>query len=276
MLTSVKIQNGSGNSIDLAIDSFDNGYLLKNITGLDPVKASIVSTTIAQRDGAAYQTSRVDARNIIITLGYIPNYVTTSVQSLRGLLYVYAMPKTYVTLTFYIDYQPYATIGAYVESLETELFASDPEVTISLLAFEPYFKAYSETTISGISTENANNQLITYNGSVETGFVITLSPNRAIQEINLFNQTPDGSVSHFQSLLSSEMYASGSKVIINTIDGSKSIVYNASNSIKSKLYSVSPASRWVNLQPGANGFRVQLSGVGIPWSMKYRALYGGL
>jgi hypothetical protein len=50
MLTMVTVQNPSG-TLFLPLTDASQGYVVKDIQGLDPVKASLASSTMAQMDG---------------------------------------------------------------------------------------------------------------------------------------------------------------------------------------------------------------------------------
>ena len=166
-LTQVSIQNGIGETLHLPLHSYVNGFLVKDITGLDPVGASLVSTTVARLDGAQFQASRRETRNIVLTLGLEPDYtVHEDVGSLRRTLYNYAMPEAEVRLIFDLNGVPFASTLARVESLETSLFSASPEVQISFIAYDPDFIGVVQLkTDTPLSTGTT----IVYNGTVATG-----------------------------------------------------------------------------------------------------------
>lgn len=165
-LTQVSIQNGMGETLHLPLHSYANGFLVKDISGLDPVGASLVSTTVANLDGAQFQSSRRETRNVVLTLGLEPDYtVHDDVGSLRRTLYNYAMPEAEVTLTFDMDGAPYASTKVRVESLETSLFTASPEVQISFIGYDPDFMGVGRLETGILYGETT----IRYNGTVPTG-----------------------------------------------------------------------------------------------------------
>lgn len=169
-LTQVSIQNGMGETLDLPLHSYANGFLVKDITGLDPVAASLVSTTVARLDGAQFQSSRRETRNIVLTLGLEPDYtVHDDVGSLRRILYNYVMPELQVLLTFHMDGSPYATMKVRVESFETALFSASPEVQISFIGYDPDFVGVVPI-YSGLLTTGTTVQ---YDGTTPTGLTLT-------------------------------------------------------------------------------------------------------
>lgn len=273
MLTKVDVIAASGRVLTLSLLDPTNGYLVHDVSGLDPVVATIVSSRFAQRDGTQYQASRREDRNIVIKLGLEPDYVTSTVSQLRQDLYTYLMPKSNVTLRFYLDDQVFAEIQGRVENLASVLFTQDPEVTISILCFDPDFYALVPTTLSGSTTSTTDETIFNYTGSTETGFIFRLAINRAVTEVVLYN---DPLVDVTQSLDFVGILQAGDVLEISTITGAKRAVLIRGGVRSSVLYGVSPASNWLNFYPGENRFRAAVSGAAIPYTIEYTTKYGGL
>src|SRR5438105_1504033 len=100
LLNTVKAKNAQGSVLELPLEDPTNGFVVRNISGLAPVKATLVSTSFANQDGEQYHSSRREARNIVLTLGLEPDYAIQGVQTLRDQLYAYFMPKSETTLVF--------------------------------------------------------------------------------------------------------------------------------------------------------------------------------
>jgi hypothetical protein len=100
MLTKVEVRASQGGFISLPLDDASSGYIVQSVEGLDPVKATLVSSSFAQQDGSKYQSSRRESRNIKLTLGLEPDWVNDTVRSLRSRLYSTFMPKNAVDMTF--------------------------------------------------------------------------------------------------------------------------------------------------------------------------------
>lgn len=273
MLTMVEVYDAQGEVLALPLQDISAGYLVKDIDGLDPVKATIVSSTFAQLDGTEYQSSHRENRNIVLTLGIESYYGIASVRELRGKLYSFFMPKRYLTLRFYIDGVHFVDISGRVESFVTPLFSKEPEVVISVLCFNPDFVAPSSVVVDGSTKPGLTEQIISYPGSVETGFVFRLMLDRALSEFIFYNRPSSG------DLMALEFVAplsAGDVLEISTIPRAKRAYLTRSGSQSSILYGVSPASAWVKLFPGENNVRVLAEGVPIPFTIEYLAKYGGL
>ena len=157
MLNRIDVINEVGSlAISLPVSEFDHRapYVVKDVDGLDPVTASIFTLTDTGVDGDRYQGSRVDSRNIVLKLGYSPIYSgSLGVGRLRTRLFNALPPKGGVTLKFYTTDLPNLVIKGYVETHDTNMFSEEPEVSISIMCPDPYFKAESQEEIVGKSNQ---------------------------------------------------------------------------------------------------------------------------
>lgn len=272
MLESIVVTNEQGSSLTLPLQSYSEGYLIRNIEGLDPVKASLSSTNVAQMDGALFQHARRDPRNIVLTVGLITDYVTNNIRELRSELYRHLMPKGRVTLQFVFDDMETVTIDGVVESTETQQFAIDSEVSISVMCYSPDFVGITEKTASGstVTTSSGTPLLIPYEGSTPTGIKFTMTMPRALSGFIIYVNNSYGGSSAFSVDL---QLASGSKLDISTLVGQKSLILNNADSV---LYGVPADAVWPLLTPGDNVIKVVTAGAAIPYTIKYRSLFGGL
>ena len=244
-LTQVSIQNGIGETLHLPLHSYVNGFLVKDITGLDPVGASLVSTTVARLDGAQFQASRRETRNIVLTLGLEPDYtIHEDVGSLRRTLYNYAMPEAEVRLIFDLNGVPFASTLARVESLETSLFSASPEVQISFVAYDPDFIGVEQLKSgSPLSTGTT----IVYNGTVATGlhFIYTVD-NLTDPWIEIVGPSGIPRRVQFKGVFSKTFE-------IDTRPGNKYVKeYGGVYGNVSLLYAVHRTAIWPLLEPGTN------------------------
>lgn len=273
MLTKVEVRTASGMLLVLPLDDASDGVIIEDIKGLDPVKATLVSSSFAQLDGAQYQSSRREARNIVLTLGLEPDYVDVSVWDLRNNLYQFFMPKSPVSLRFFLDEELTVDISAYVETFESELFSKEPTVKISVMCFEPDFVALESIVVEEDTVSDSTEFLIDYDGTVETGIVFTLDLDRDLDEFTIYHRPADGSVRTLDfaaELLEDDI------LTISTIVGAKSVMLNRSSTLSSILYGQSPQSNWIELQRGENYIRVYAVGAAIPFTIEYTPRYGGL
>lgn len=273
MLTKIEAMSAQGALLSLPLEDIINGLLLESVDGLDPVKATIVSSSFAQQDGTQYQSSRREDRNIKLRIGLEPDYVTETVRDLRKRVYSAFMPKSAVDLKFYLsDDNPLFTTGR-VESCETPLFTAEPAVDVSIICFDPDFYDPIEVKVSGTTTAGSTETKVTYDGSVESGLKLQLRPNRTITAFTVYHRAPDGSL---RSLDFSAPLQSGDVLDISTVPGEKGAWLTRASSQSSILYGIAPESTWLELLPGDNYFRVYATGAAIPFDIMFTNKYGGL
>lgn len=275
MLTQVDVTNVRSDTLQLPLLSSANGYAVRDIQGLGPVSASITSSSIAQLDGAQFQNSRRDIRNITMKLGLIPNYVTNTVDSLRQQLYDYFMPESPVNLTYWKDGVIYALNSGYVEDFQNTMFTDNPEADISIVCLDPdfYAPASSSANLSTVSTTDTHE--FSYPGNSDAGVIFTLNINRSLAAIDLYNTAPDNTVQHFS--LAGASFVSGDILTINSVPGQKSVTLKRGGISSSALsYNDPTAMNWITFQRGDNNFRAFCSGAAIPYTLTYTTKYGGL
>jgi Phage tail protein len=275
MLTKVDIDDLQGHTLSLPMQPTTPGYIVREIEGLDPVKATITATEFGQLDGSQFQSARREPRDLKLRIGLEPYFAGgSSVSALRTALYRCAMPKGTVKLTFYIDDVASYTISGVVETFETPLFAKDPEVSIGVRCMDPDFLAISETTVNGNSVSTTTEQTVTVDGTVEAGYIFTLSVNRTgVAGFTLYNRRPDGSMAQLDVTLA---LTTGDVVKISTQPKNKYATLTRGGSTTSILYAVSNSSKWGPLYPDLNYIRVLISGAAIPYTIVYTNRYGGL
>lgn len=277
MLAKLEIRNRQGSLLVLPFEDVENGLIVTEITGLDPTKATLVSTSVAGQDGAQHQSSKREARNMQIKLDLEADYQTTSVRSLRQRLYTFLMPKTEVSLRFYESLGSYVDIQGVVEDFQAPLFTRDPEATITLQCFDPDFIDPSPFSESGLTVSGTTLTMtdVPYLGSVESGFLFTMDLDRPATTFTIVHQTPNGDT---YTLDFAETLLAGDQLKISTIAGAKGATLKRDNVISSILWGVSPTSKYLELEPGAgsNLIRVSASSAGIPWKVEYVNRYGGL
>lgn len=273
MITLIEARSLQGTLLSLPMGDISGGYSIQKVAGLDPVKATIVSSPFANADGEDYQSSRREKRNIVMTLGIESDYITNTVRSLRKGLYDFFKPKTSVSLRFYDDEGLTVSIDGRVESFDSDLFDQNPVVDISILNFDPDFLNVSPSTFSGSTVSTSATTVVDYDGDIETGFVFTLSVNRTLTEFTVYNTGEDGIV---RSLDVQASLVSGDTVVISTVSGNKYVTLTRLGVTSSLLYSMSTQSDWLELNPGENHFRAYATGAAIPYSVAYTERYGGL
>jgi Phage tail protein. len=273
MLNQVEVVSDQGTQIILPIGETSSGFYIEDIDGLDPVAANASSSPFGQLDGEVEQGARREKRNIILTVGLEPDYISRTVSQMRRQLYTYFMPKSKATFRFISDDMEPVSIRGTIEDLDAKLFVQDPKAVISVVNFQPDFLSLVETVINGSTTATGVDTDIVYPGSVDTGFVFQLNVNRSITGFTLNQTLPDSSQRTFQFVYP---LVAGDVLTISTIAGNKYATLLRGSTQTSALAGVSPQADWLQLAPGTNKFRSSVTGAAIPYTLKYTSRYGGL
>lgn len=273
MLVKVEARNGQGSLLTLPMEDVSSGLVVEDIQGLDPVKATIVSSSFAGQDGTQYHTSRRESRNIVFRLELQPDYFETTVRDLRTQLYKYFMPKSPSSLRFFTDDDLVVDISGRVESFETPLFTKEPSVDISIICFDPDFVELAPVELEGMTTSDTTETLIEYGGSVETGIQFVLEVDRTLTEFTVYHRLPDGTI---RAMEFAYPLIAGDAFSVSSVSGDKEVVLTRSGTESPVLYSKSPQSGWIELENGDNYIRVYADGAGIPFSISYIPRHGGL
>lgn len=271
-LFKVEARNPQGALLTLELGDETAGLLVKDISGLDPVKATINSTRFAQQDGEEYNSSSREKRNIIAKLGLRPYNWDMSPTDLRDTLYDFFMTDAAVELRFYTGSIVVNSSGR-VESFDAPLFAKDPEASLSIICFDPDFIELEAQEISGNSVSTTVETLLTYPGTAKTGFIFKLLINRSLTDFSVYLRSPDGTTRQMDI---TGTFVSGDVVTINTQKGEKAVQLTHSGTTSDVLYILSRQSPYLTLSKGDNYLRVYATGAAIPYTLDYTTRYGGL
>lgn len=281
MLTSVEARTRQGTLLKLPLDDVLNGYIIEEIEGLGPVKATMVTSSNANEDGVQYDSSHREPRDIVLKIELEPDYVETTVKNLRDRLYAFFMTNREVFLRFIDTDDPDKDIVGRVETCEPAIFSREPRMDISIHCFNPDFVIPAPITLTGATVETPTDPVtgdslstdIEYDGTVDTGIVLTVDIDRTESTFTIYNEGPDGIL---QQLDFSAPLVAGDKVRISTVAGAKGATLTRVGADSSVLYGVNPTSKWIELQQGTNKFRVQATGTPLAYTLEYLTRYGGL
>lgn len=250
---------------------------VRDIQGLDPVKATINTSPFGSVDGVAFVGTNVPFRNIILTLHPNPDWMDWTFENLRRLLYLYFMPKLEVKLIFYSDDIPTVEISGYVESCDANPFTKDPQLIVSIICPDPYFTAVDPTVITGVSGDGVFPTFIDNNGSIESGFVLEVVKNANPDVLSSVTvQIGDPSLQTFKvTTVVNDAY----KFAMSSVIGKKYVqkIATADGVITDLYQKITDGYIWPILLPGENAFSVITDAPGKQnWTLTYYERLGGL
>lgn len=248
-------QDGVLDEMDLYLVPQDgvNQYQIRDIDGLGPVAATISTSNSTFGDGGAIQGARSGMRSITFRFGLNPDYTTNqSVQSLRTRLMKLMGPAQQIVMIFYSDDHLPVRIDGTVETNEPGIFTDDPEIVVSVLCPNPYFRDINFQTVTA-KPEDDYWAEIEYTGTAQSGFtaVLTLPQNAPLGVVIAFSSRSfTGPLNPYISVRYPLL--AGDVVTINTTRGQRSITYRRGSGFPVTITgSMTDESSWVQLVPSS-------------------------
>ena len=244
-------------TFELYDDGSKTGYFIKKIEGLGPVKASINTSSAANKAGVNYVSSKKEPRNIVLTLGLRSTSVR-NVEYYRQYLYKMFRIGRGVTINVITDNRNVVTFG-YVEYCEPDIFSSEEDVVISIICPDSNMKKSTENT-QVISWNTPNNQFnlnLTTDGECNVGFKLELTFGVAgVPILTLRNPRGETFVANLSDIKigSTNGILARDKLILDTKYGEKGIYILRDNVKHSILDVITYKSKWFELTHGLNTF----------------------
>lgn len=277
MLDTVDVYTSQSSVDTLNLGSLPELDILQvvDIQGLDPVKASINTSSLASADGDDITGTTVPSRNIVLILRGNPDWSTWDPYTLRQLIYSYFTPKSTVRLVFSTsdDSDDDVEIFGEVESCEASSFTEEIDYTVSIICPDPYFTAVTATVIPGFTRTTIGTDEVSYPGTIPVGFFLTVtkdSNNAAFVNVLVGDS---GSYFNVATAVNDtkrfEMDSRSKKKMVRQVNISLGTAV-------STLGGLQDGSEWPLLQRGNNLFNVITDSGGQAYSLKYFAKYSGL
>ena len=253
---------------------------IRNIDGLDPVKASVNTSPLGSIDGTQYVGSSVADRNIVLTLHPNPDYNVWGPEDIRKLLYEYFIPKSQIRMVFTSDDDtPDVEIYGIVEDVQGSMFGKDPELIVSIICPDPYFTAVDPVVWTGKTHLDGTTPIIMdYDANIETGLYLKVTfaagqPAPATTAVQIGN--PMLTYFAVSAVISATAFFE-----MSSVPGSKYIQgTNLSTAVIGNLLGNITAhggSLWPILKPGKNNVSI-ITNVGAhDYTLSYLRRYGGL
>ena len=270
-----KIENVKNNILTLTQNESD--YQVLSITGLNPPNAQINTSTIAGLDGAKFNSSKLQSRNIVIMIK-----INGDIEANRINLYKYFATKEWCKF-YYENEHRNVYIDCYVENFECNLFTNNEIAQISLICPQPYFKDM-QTIIDDISkalaafefpfgfgSKGATNPSVTKDTSTDSAIEFSTIDTSKIT--NIYNDSESmtgviikidvmGTISKLlikntqtgELMTLSYKFLENDRILINTNKGQKSIVL-VRNGVTTNLFTaLVKGSTFFQLTIGDNFF----------------------
>lgn len=262
-----RIENKYGETLTLT--GAEDRWQISDIDGLGPVQAGVIVTDLAGLDGARFNMSKLQTRNIVITL-----HLRGDVEANRLALYRFARTKELCTFYFTNGARNVYAQG-YIETADVGLFERKEQMQISIICPDSYFRSVQETSAELTYYVNMFefpfaidyddpvefSEYIGFvgvplvnNSETETGLVFKIT---CLQPISTFTIT-DTTTGEFMTV--SHPFLEGDVITINTNMGQKSLRLLRGGVDSNIFYALDIASKFLQLAVGENLFSYSVDG----------------
>ena len=281
MIKLITITNPNGEELTINLDDIEpvSGLFITEIEGLGPVKADINMTELAAKDGSKYNSSRANGRNIVMKVRFI---YASSIEEVRLLSYKYFPLKKRIKFHIETDNR-IAEVEGYIESNEPDIFSQEETASISIVCESAWFKDASDDgiqvidfsdivplfefefedddeespTIEFSSLEIRRENVITYNGDTDNGFIMRMFIEGSVTNPSIYNIETLESIkidtAKVATIVGSAVKA-GDEIRINSIQNEKSVTLIREGRSYNILNALDINAAWFVLHPGDNLF----------------------
>lgn len=255
----LKIENAKGEIIDL---SNNNNYSVSGISGLNPPVATMSTAPITTSDGSVLNNARIESRNLVFNI-----ILNGKIESNRINLYKYFKIKQKCKI-YYKNGTRDVYIEGYVDSFEDDFFVQRQEVQISVMCYQPFFKAAKdlvvdlsvilakfefpfdiESTGQEFSTIDRTYEcLLTNEGETDTGLIIEMRATGTVINPIIYN----ADTREFFGL--TYTMVKGDLIIVNTNTGEKHVTLTRAGKESNIINYIKKDSTWLKAYSGDNIF----------------------
>lgn len=270
----------------LTLTEYRSAYQV-TYTGLGPVGADVVTSSLGMVDGEKFNSARVGRRNVVLTV-----YINNNVEANRIRLYNWFSPKQWVKLHYQNGSRDVYTEGR-VETCEPNQFSAVQAVQISIICPQPYLIGAEEIVkdISGITSlfefpfsiaaegipfsdlSGADYAILNNIGDEETGFVIEVYAREDVTGPIIYNAMTN------DAFRVSGTLEAGHTLTIDTRAGSKRlIITDPSGTVTNALYRKQRGSVWLQLESGYNyiSYAAESGADAMLVTLRYNNLFVGV
>lgn len=251
------IENEYGEKLELTNNP---DYDVVKVDGLNPAPGEINSIEIAGFDGAIFNSSRIQSRNIVILLN-----IHFPIEENRIALYKYIQVKRYIKVYYENEHRKVYCEG-YVETFENDLFGMTQQPQISIVCPDPFWKSEDELNI-GFSDIVS---LFEFPFAIPSGGIAFSQIRRLTTEYVNIGEVATGAIIKFRAtaddVVNPTFYnhttnkyigvnftmQQGDVITLNTQQGHKSIKLLRGGVETNILTDRKAGSSWVDFKPGEN------------------------
>lgn len=277
-------ENQSGER--LTMTEYRSAYQV-TYTGMGPVGADVITSSLGLADGEKYNSARVGRRNVVLTVT-----INGNVEANRIRLYRWFTPKQWVKLYYKNGSRDVYTEGV-VETFEVNQFTMVQQVQVSIICPQPHLIGAEEIVkdISGVTSmfsfpfaieaegvpfsdlSGAEYAILHNSGDESTGFVISVYARADVTGPIIYNAVTN------EAFRVKGTLQSGHTLTIDTRTGSKRLtITSPSGEVVNALHRKQAGSVWLQLQPGDNyiAYAAEADADAMLVTLRHNDLYVGV
>ena len=307
MIKNVVVTNFVGEKLEMSLSNpYSSGFAILSIDGLYPPKADILTVDYANNDGAIYNGSRFESRNIVLQLKLFP---LPTMEETKHKLYRYFPSKKKLTISFETNTRT-VYIEGYVESANVDYFSKMTQASISIICPDPYFKDgstggnvdevfYGEFPLVEFATEdygglefpsagiafgdilNEPTKAIEYEGDIDIGVIISIKASGSATNIAFTNSTKGQTMLLDTDIIedmTGDGIIDGDYIVIDTRSNRKSITLLRDGVLYNIINCLGLDTGWISLQNGVNivSYQAETGYNSLKVDIQYQKLYESL
>lgn len=275
-IKSITVTNHNGETLKLdCLRPAASGLYITALSGLGAPDANVNMTDYAVIDGALYNSSRAQKRNITMTIQPLkPNF-----EQNRHKVYALFPVKKKVRLLIEAETRT-CYIDGYVETCDANVYSTRGQIAVSILCPDPYFREPGTTrsmyyraapvfhfpigTLTnpppyelGVLSDNYQVINIDYEGDADTGVMLYLDMDGQVGDITITNSSTHETMridADRVAVMTGQALGVGDAIEISTFPGDKFInLVRAGESIN-LISALDKDSDWLSLTVGNNQF----------------------
>lgn len=244
----------------LTLTQYRSAYQV-TYTGLGPVAAEIITSSLGMVDGDKYNGARVGARNVVLSIA-----INNNAEANRIRLYGFLAPKSWVKL-HYQNGTRRVYVEGYVESFDIDQFRTPQTAQVSIICPQAYLTSAEELVVDITSVVDAfefpfsspadgfefsafinmDYANMHNSGDVSTGLIVTAFAQSEVTAPTIYNVLTNEYIK-----INGTLYA-GDTLTINTNTGQKRIqITDAQGNTVNILHRLVRGSTWLQVKPGDN------------------------
>lgn len=249
------------NKEKLVLTQNESNYQVINVEGLTPPEAEITTIKVANLDGERFKSSRLDMRNIVITVK-----LSGEVEKNRIKLYNFFDTGNLSTI-YYSNGSRKVKIEGYCETVEGDLFSESQEVQLSIICPDPYWKGLNKIVYDISQTFGSfqfpfaiDSNGIEFSQYIDGREAVVINRGQGASGMIIKMTAMGDSIANpiIYNVNTGEFFKvnitlnSGDSIEVNTYVGKKSITKTVDGVVTNILNLVGKGSTWFQLNKGYN------------------------